>query len=174
MKDVDWFVAYTYPNAEKKINSQLIMQNIDTYLPLQKVIRQWSRGKKQLEVPLFPNYIFVKVTPKQWSHVLSVPGIVRFVTSEKKPAVISEGEINTVKMLLSEQYEVCIDNEGLDIGNKVKVITGPLMGMEGVLVGKRGEKRFVVNLKSLDRVLSISIPIMYLAKVQDQLLDVVD
>ncbi len=55
-----WYAAYTMPKFEKRIYGELVKKNVEAYLPVQQVFRQWSDRVKKIELPLFPNYIFVR------------------------------------------------------------------------------------------------------------------
>lgn len=136
MKQDNWYVVYTYPNSEKKIYNELNKRAITAFLPTKKVVRQWSDRKKKLEIPLFPNYIFVKLPPKQMWVVLMIDGVVRFISFDGAPVVVRDTEIDVVKKLISASSEV--NNENFCIqGEKVQVKEGPLSGLVGRVVTQR-------------------------------------
>jgi len=157
-EDLTWYVVYTYPKMEKKIFSNLVKQSINAFLPFQRVVRQWSDRKKKLEIPLFPNYVFVQVPEKERFKVFNVPGITRFVSFDGKPAVVSDHEINPIKQIVNNdiqfEHEVSFSS-----GDRVKVVHGPLAGLEGVLLEKKGGSRFGLHFTSISQ--SISVDIQY-------------
>lgn len=156
--DLSWYVVYTYPKQERRIFADLLKESINAFLPYQKVVKQWSDRKKKLEVPLFPNYVFVQMPEKERFKVFNVAGITRFISFGGKPAVVSEDEINTIKQLVN--HDINFEKEvSLTSGNRVKVVQGPLTGQSGVLLEKKGGKRFGIHFDSIS--LSISIDIQY-------------
>jgi|694.fasta_scaffold83434_3 transcription antitermination factor NusG len=85
------------PNCEGKVQNSLNKIGIVTFLPLHSVVRQWSDRPKKLEVPLFPNYLFVRISLMDRFRVLCQPGMLRFVGTEKKPDPIREKEIELIR-----------------------------------------------------------------------------
>lgn len=156
--NLSWYVVYTYPKQERRIFADLLKESINAFLPFQKVVRQWSDRKKKLEVPLFPNYVFVQMPEKDRFKVFNVAGVTRFISFGGKPAVVSEDEINTIKQLVN--HDISFEKEvSLTSGDKVKVVQGPLTGRSGVLLEKKGGKRFGIHFDSI--ALSISIDIQH-------------
>src|SRR6478672_10641632 len=94
-----WYIIYTFPNLEKRIHAELIRKSIKAYLPLQKVIRKWSDRKKELKIPMFPNYIFINATEKDRGKILNISGILKFISFGGKPAVMSDDEILNIMKL---------------------------------------------------------------------------
>jgi transcription elongation factor/antiterminator RfaH len=162
--DLSWYVVYTYPKQEKRIFSDLIKQSINAFLPFQKVVRQWSDRKKKLTVPLFPNYVFVQVPEKERFKVFSVPGVTRFISFEGKPAIVSNDEINIIKQLVN--HNISFENEvSLTSGDRVKVVHGPLAGLQGILVDRKGGKRFGIHFDSISQSISVDIQYNFLERV---------
>jgi len=85
-----WHVIYTMPRAERKVASSIDEMGIESYLPLYKVTRQWSDRKKKVEVPLFPNYVFVKVSEKGRRVIFNIKEPVKFISIDNKPVVVDE------------------------------------------------------------------------------------
>ena len=159
-----WHVVYTYPKQERKIFQQLSEKEIPAYLPSQKVIQQWSDRKKSVEVLLFPNYVFVKVPSVDRYKVLSVPGVTRFIFFDGKPAIVSEKEMAIIKLISGEDME--IEKEDFcQTGDKVRVLCGPLAGLKGRLMEKKGRKRFAIRFDSITQVVSVEIQAAFLEKI---------
>lgn len=159
----NWYVVYTYPNLEKRISILLTKRDITTYLPLQKVYHQWSDRIKELEVPLFPNYVFVHINDRERTKVLSINGILRFISFEGKLAVIPDNEIQLIRKLEHTNVEVESD---LVKGDRVKIIRGSFAGLEGILINKIGKRRVVLRLNTLKQSLSLEININFLDKIE--------
>jgi transcription antitermination factor NusG len=152
---LEWYVLYTLPNYEKKVHLSLTKNQITTFLPLQKVVRKWSDRQKIIEVPLFPNYVFIRTHKNERFKALDVYGVKYYINSGGRPALISENEINNIKKML-ECPGIDIE-QNLSNGNLVTIISGPFKNMNGILFEKRGQTRFAVKLESINQILSIEI-----------------
>ncbi|MCE2843828.1 MAG: UpxY family transcription antiterminator, partial [Sediminibacterium sp.] len=100
-----WHVIYTKSKWEKKVDSLLMQRGFESWCPVQKKERQWSDRKKIIEEPLFRSYVFVKAAKEDRNQILSVNGVVNFLYFEKKPAIIRDKEIQTIKKYLGESYQ---------------------------------------------------------------------
>lgn len=158
----NWYVVYTYPKLERQITSRLLKKNILTYLPLQKVTRQWSDRIKQLQIPLFPNYLFVNIKERERVDVLTVSGVARFLVFDGRPAILSDHEINLIRTLENAPLEI---ESTLVTGDQVKIMQGPFSGLEGVLFSKRGKERFGIRLNGLKQSLSLEVCSTILKKI---------
>ena len=156
-----WYVFYTYPKFERKVHEYLQQENYESFLPMHWVVRQWSDRKKRIEVPLFPNYIFVNIEQNKIFEVLKTPKLISCVTFNKIPAFIRQKEVDCIKQIVENEYpfEVCCN---LKIGDSVEITQGPLTGMEGVLVEERGNHRFALRIELLQLSLLVNIPSVYL------------
>ncbi len=161
----NWHVVYTYPNTEKKVYQELTRRQITVFLPTTKVLRQWSDRKKQLEVPLFPSYVFVKVRFKEMWMVTLVDGVARFVKFNGTPAVISESEIDLIKKVISGTENVHNENDCVVEGDYVQIEHGPLAGLQGRVMTKKGKKRLYLTLISLNKNISVEIEALNLAMI---------
>ena len=140
-KEARWYAAYTKPRNEKKVYDRLVAAGIETYLPLQRRLKQWSDRKKMVEEPLFRSYIFVKILHKDYYNVLNVFGVVRYITFEGKAVPIPDNQINLIKQLLEQDFEVESVEETLEPGMMVEVKLGSLIGLIGELVEHKGKKK---------------------------------
>ena len=159
---LNWYTAYTLPNFEKKVYADLQKRKVEAYLPLQNVTRRWSDRMKRLQVPLFPNYIFIRSTDCKGITVLNVKGILNFIFFDGHPALVSDSEIDLIKKLANESIQM---EPSLVQGDKVKIVRGPLAGMEGRLFNRKGKSRFGVRIETIKQSLSLEVPTQYLEKV---------
>ena len=163
----EWFVFYTKSRWEKKIEGYLRDFGFEPYLPLQKVLRQWSDRKKKVEVPLFNSYIFVHEYEHKIPEVLKVPGISWNIRHNGKPAVLRQNELDTIRRFLESGLLIETTSVAdLDPGDRVKVIDGPLRGATGYFTGPYNEEKFYVVLETIDRVMRVSINKTLLEKVE--------
>jgi len=132
-----WFAIYTRPRWEKKVNLLLQEQGVESYCPLNKVRRKWSDRVKTIEEPLFKSYVFVKVNDEEKTTVRMTAGVMNFVYWNKKPAIIKEKEILTIKRFLDEYRDVHVYPIDLKLNDRVRVTSGSFMDHEGKVLGLR-------------------------------------
>ncbi len=161
-----WYALYTKPRWEKKIDVRLVKKGIESWCPLQKIEKQWSDRKKIIEEPLFKSYIFVRIDPTEKTEVLMTDGVLNFVHYLKKPAVIKDNEVETIKRYLSEKDAKIsvISEEGYAKETKIKVNHGVFMGNEGTVL-RGGKKKVYVRLESLGQVMVVEFPAEFLSPI---------
>ena len=147
-----WLAIYSRPRWEKKVNQLLLEKGFESYCPLNKVRRKWSDRVKIVEEPLFKSYVFVKVSEEDRTAVRMTSGVINFVYWEGKPAIIKEKEINAIKRFLNEYENVEVQPMNLQVHQRVKITTGPLMDEEGEVLSLR-RKVVKVAIDSLGYVL---------------------
>lgn len=162
-----WFVFYTKSRQEKKVRDLLMKSGREVFLPLQKVVRQWSDRKKKVEVPLFNSYIFVNEFEHNLTEILQVPGVAWTIRHNGKPAVLHDKEFEMIQRFISTG--LFLEAHGLSPselkgGDKVKVTDGPLRGLVGVLTGDSNNRKFTVALEGIDQVIRIDMPANLLEK----------
>lgn len=125
-----WYAIYCRPRWEKKVDKLLKEKGIESYCPLNKIRRKWSDRIKVVEEPLFKSYIFVQVDETEHTDVRRVLGVINFVYWNGKPAVVKDKEIQAIKAFLNEHENVILSPLEIAVGQKVKIIAGPLMDNE--------------------------------------------
>jgi len=160
-----WYVLYVRSRTEKKVILRMERFGFHAYLPLIKVMRQWSDRKKQVEVPLFNGYMFVKTNPQQFADIRMVEGVVNFVKSEGKNAIISTEQIEAIKSFIDTGIPVTGAVDTFEPGEKVKITFGALSGFEGELVEVRNDKHFILRVEAINQVLIIDLPSSYIEKI---------
>ena len=162
-----WFAIYTKPRWEKKVHERLVREGIDSWCPIQKVVKQWTDRKKTIEEPLFRSYVFVKIDyEKERLPTLMVDGVLNFVHYLKKPAIIKDKEIENIKLYLNEK-DAKIEMrslEGFKADTKVKVTQGVFMDQEGT-VYREGKKKVYVQLESLGQLMVVEFSVKHLEKI---------
>ncbi|MEI6062020.1 MAG: UpxY family transcription antiterminator [Bacteroidota bacterium] len=141
-----WYAAYTKSRTEKKILARLTDGGFEAYLPIQRKRHQWSDRLKWVEEPLIRSYIFIRVNESEYYNAINVPGLVCYVTFEGKAAPIPDKQIEILKMLLHQGAEMEVSNERFEAGQKIIVVSGTLVGMQGEMVEYRGKKKVLVRL----------------------------
>jgi transcription antitermination factor NusG len=156
--DQAWYALRTRHQHEKVAAASLSNKNFETFVPLYDSLRQWKGRKKLLSLPLFPCYIFLRGGLQRWRDVVTTPGVQGFVEIAGKAAVVSEFEIEAVRRVINGafQAEPCAW-PSLECGQSVRVKSGPLMGIEGILVRKRNQFRLVLSVEMLGKAVSIEV-----------------
>ena len=149
-----WYVAYTYPQAERKVDRKLNEIGMTTFLPLQRVVRQWSDRKKKMDVPLFPNYIFVCTSPQKRFDVFKVKEVVKLVSFGGQPATVADATIDSLERMQAGDIDVT-SKEFYEEGTAVKIEHGQFAGAEGVVARRSGKQRLVVYVKVLNTYVSV-------------------
>lgn len=160
-----WYILYVRSRSEKKVMERMEKRNITAFLPMIKTMRQWSDRKKQVLVPLFNGYLFVKINPEQFTAVRMIEGVVNFVQQEKKHATISEEQISSIKRFIETGLHMETSSDHFEEGEKVKIKFGPLKDCEGELTEIKNEKQFIVRLEMINQVLIVNVPSSYLEKI---------
>ena len=163
-----WYALYTRPRAEKLVYKRLVDIGIETFLPIQKTLRQWSDRKKIVEKPLIPSYIFVKTKSKFFPTVYNTDGVVSFIRFEGKPVCVTQREIDNLRLLVDSNADIELSSEKFEKGEQVKVTTGPLNGLTGELISSGDKKKVLVRIESLDKNIVVTIHTAFLAKVHQK------
>ncbi len=154
----EWFALYTRSRFEKKMLSELTDRSVEVFLPMREILSRWKDRKKRIWIPLFPGYIFINHidTPENRFRILNIPGAVRFVSLEGHAQPIPEDQIQYVRRFL--ESSISIDPYPyMQVGTRVEVIAGPLKGIQGILVEKRGRFRFVIQVDLIRQAVSVEI-----------------
>jgi transcription antitermination factor NusG len=139
-----WHAAYTLPRHEKAVADRLTSQGIESYLPLYSVARCWNHRRVEVELPLFPGYVFVKMLSADRIRVLSRPGIIRIVSFSGKLAVLPDDEIERLRSSL--MIWKATPYPYLTSGKQVRINAGPFSGLEGRILRRKGKLRLLVTL----------------------------
>ena len=157
LQDPLWYAVYTRSRSEKRLMELLSAKGIEAYVPLHKVVRQWSDRKKVVEEPLIRSYCFVKVESPDYYEVLNTPGAVRYVWFSGRPATIPERQINILKSITNSVVETESLPDTFRPGARVRVNGGPLKGLTGELVTISNKKKVILRLDQLQQVISFTI-----------------
>jgi transcription antitermination factor NusG len=152
-----WYAVYTRSRFEKRLMNLLMAKGIEAYVPLRKVMKQWSDRKKMVEEPLIRSYCFVKVDPQFYQDVLNTPGAVRYVWFSGKPASIPERQIELLKIITGAELEIECLPDTFKPGIRVRVSAGPMQGLTGELVSISNKKKVIIRIDHLNQVITLSI-----------------
>jgi transcription antitermination factor NusG len=160
-----WFAVYTASRHEKHVSQQLKERQVESFLPLYRTRRVWkNRARVDLELPLFPNYVFVRMTSSDRSRALSVPGVLSLVGSKHEAWPLPEFEIEAIRSGVHQRSPE--PHPYLVVGEKVRISSGPLQGMEGVLLRKANGLRVVMSLDQIAQSFSVDVDAREIGPVQ--------
>jgi transcription antitermination factor NusG len=150
-----WYVFYTYPRSEKIADNELRQNKYEAFLPVRQELKVWkNRQKKIIDRVLFPGYIFVKTRISELYKIIRLSKIVSYVKYDGNPARISQKEIEGIRIMLDIHPDISVEPVFVE-NEKVKIISGPLAGYEGIICMKRGRKRFGIQIEAINRVIFI-------------------
>jgi len=160
MEKQSWHAVYVNSRSEKKITEILLAKNIEAYVPIVKTMRQWSDRKKKVEMPLLNGYVFIHILPPEQNLVLQTRGVVSFVRSDGKIAVIREVEINRLKQLVALGYQLEVEsiNKVYKEGDRIRISSGPLQGIEGYVIESKENRQIEVLLESIQQCIRVRLP----------------
>jgi len=156
-QEKSWYALYTKSRAEKKALEELTKVGIEAYLPLKKVLRQWSDRKKWVEMPIISSYIFIKIAPADYQRVFDVRGIVAYVSYKGKACVIPESDILAMKRTIENQMEFSVETNTIKKGQLITVTSGPLEGIKGEVIDVQGTKKIILSICNIGYTLVVNL-----------------
>ena len=155
-----WYALRVRSRSEQSAGAYLRNQGLEAFLPTYEDTRRWSDRLRRVELPLFPGYLFCRFDPLDRLPVLKAPGVIQVVGVAKRPVPVDDAEIAAVRMIVRSglprqpwPY--------LQVGQRVRIESGALSGLEGVLLSLKGEHRVVVSVTLLQRSVSLEIDVSW-------------
>ncbi len=161
-----WFAVRTRSKSEKLVQRMLEKKNISAWLPLQKLLRRYSRSTRMTEKPLLNGYVFVRIVQAQYVPVLETEHVAGFVRFSKDLIAVPQAEIDILKRItLEDGLEVeAVPGAAFAEGDPVEISAGNLMGLRGRVVRVEGKRKFQVELQHLFHSLLITVDAAFLEK----------
>ena len=156
-----WYACYTRARHEKQVAARLKQRSIECFCPLLSLRRQWHDRVKVVEMPLFPSYVFVHCPLSEMSGVLGTPGAVTVVTSGGEAVPIPAEEIENVRRFVAALRASGGSVEPVPLveqGTRVRIVSGPFIGVEGMVIQHRGRDRVLVGLEAIAQSWEIEVP----------------
>jgi transcription antitermination factor NusG len=153
---VRWYAAYVCSRHEKQVVSQLQERKVNCFLPVYRSLRRWKDRRKELELVLFPGYVFVHLDLKDRLRVLQLPSVVRFVSFNGHPAPLPDSEIEILSKGLASGIRA-EPHPYLKVGHRVRVRSGPLAGAQGILQRKKDKFRVVLSIDLIMRSVAVEV-----------------
>src|SRR5271154_5360943 len=151
-----WFALQVRTRYEAGVADQLSRQGYDRFLPLYKLRKRWSDRIKEVDAPLFPGYLFCRFNPHDRLPILKTPGVIQIVGFQSGPAAVDESEIRSIQSLVAAG----VPHQPwpfLAAGDRVRIESGPLLGLEGILTEVRRSYRLVLSVTLLQRSVAVEI-----------------
>lgn len=164
-EEARWFAVRTKFRDEKVAVKELEGKQIEAYLPIKQMLKTYGRKKRLVEMPLINSHLFVKIVYSQYEAVISAHYVTGFVKIGKNLLSIPYNQIELMRKLLGEGYEVEASFKELVVGVDIEVVSGPLMGMRGKLVSWQGKDKVVIDLDNFEYHLAITIDSKLLKRV---------
>lgn len=163
-----WFAVRTRSKSEKFVQRILVKKGVITYLPLQKLLRQYTRSTRLVEKPLINCYVFVHVIKPQYLPVVETEHVAGFVKFNKDLRAIPEAEIEVLRRItLEDGLDVEVIPGSFSEGHLVEISAGNLMGMKGRIVKSEGKRKFQVELLTLGYSLLLTVDAAFLEKTRN-------
>ncbi len=151
-----WYAVYTARRHEKKVCERIRDLHFDTFLPLYRSARTWkNRCRPVLQLPLFPNYVFVRAEAPSLGNVQSVPGVITVVGSRYEPWPLPDVEIELLRAVLP--HGQAQPHPFLNVGTRVRIAGGPFTGFSGVLVRNSNAFRVVISIERIRQSFSVEV-----------------
>jgi transcription antitermination factor NusG len=154
--DTRWYAAYTCAQHEKSVARQLEARSIESFLPLYEKVSRWKDRSVKVQLPLFIGYVFVRMALEEKLRVLQIPSVVRLVGFHGSPTALTDDEMEAMRNGLTRilNAEPC---PYLQVGRRVRIKSGPLAGLEGILLRKKASYRFVLSLELIRRSIVVDV-----------------
>jgi transcriptional antiterminator NusG len=154
--DRNWFAVYTFSNHEKRVAQHLRAKDIEIFLPLYSVTKRWkNRTTVKVDLPLFAGYVFAHINATERIRVIEVPAVSSIVGTKGEPTPIPDGEIDRLRTaLLGRQAHPF---PYVKVGNRVRVRSGPLAGLEGIVVRTYGGLSVVLSVDMIQKSVAVHV-----------------
>lgn len=155
----EWYAVHVRSRHEFQIADRLKLKGIEAFLPVVERMRKWKDRKKLVAFPLFPGYLFVRITreARNLLDVLKIKGVVRMLcTIPGEPDPVPDEQIACLQKLVENKEELD-PYPYLDEGQNIRIIKGPLSGVEGILVKKTDKHMLVLSVDVLQQGVAVSI-----------------
>jgi transcriptional antiterminator NusG len=151
-----WYAVWTRSRHEQVVRTQLDERHVTAFLPTMTRWSRWKDRKKQIDVPLFPGYVFARFEPGERLSVLKCSGVVSIVSFNGEPAPVPDHEIESIRTLVASTlpYDPC---PTIKTGTLVEVSHGPLKGVVGRLTRKGSQSRLVLSVDLIGQAVSVQV-----------------
>ncbi len=152
----EWYAVQTRPRHEKRVAEEARARDFEGFLPIHRCRSRWKNGvTADVELPLFPCYLFIKVPLREKLRLLQLPGVIGLAVNSTHPTALSKADMEALRAL----SVICHaePHPFLKAGDRVRIVAGPLTDMEGILVRRKQELRVVLSLDFILRSVAVEV-----------------
>jgi transcription antitermination factor NusG len=151
-----WYAISVRHKFEQMVSAALAGKGYEEYLPLHRSTRSWSDRSKELDLPLFPGYLFCRFDVQFRLPILTTPGVIAILGAGKTPVAVPERELDAVKTVVGSGLHLVLWPQ-LAVGSSVLIERGPLKGLEGITLDIKKKCRLIVSVPLLQRSVAVEI-----------------
>ena len=155
MRDTYWLVCHTKPRCEKKFAALLSAEKFEHYLPLVQSVRRYAQQTKKFTKPLFPGYVFTHVPAEKKARIYQQDLLARAITVEDEPKFLRQ--LEDVRKIVASGLELSV-MPLLTKGRRVKIVGGPLHGLEGLVDNSENPQGIMISVDVLQQGLLVKVP----------------
>ena len=155
MNEEFWLVCHTKPRCEKKFAALMTAEKFEHYLPLIQSVRKYAQQTKRFTKPLFPGYVFAKVPREKKARIYQQDLLARAITVEDEATFLHQ--LADVKAIVASGFELSV-MPLLTKGRRVKIVGGPLHGVEGYVDDPARPQGVVISVDVLQQGLLVKVP----------------
>jgi transcription termination/antitermination protein NusG len=154
----NWYAVQTRARHEKAVVHRLRERGVTTFYPAVTEVHRWTDRKKIVEVPLFSCYLFVNLMPcnEDRQKVLRVDGVLDLVGTDRMGTPIPNEQIEAVRALVDKMVPYAC-HPYLKAGQRVRIRSGALDGIEGILLSRKGDQKLIISVDAMQRSLAVQI-----------------
>lgn len=151
-----WYALHVRSRAELAVARQIDQKGYEPFVPLWRSERRWADRSRILELPLFPSYVFCRVTGASAGRIVTTPGVIRIVAAGGLPLPVDDAEIDALRRVAHADAPV-EPWPHVGLGTRVELGAGPLRGIQGVLTQVTNGRRLIVSVSLLQRSVAVEI-----------------
>jgi transcription antitermination factor NusG len=156
-----WYAVYTCPRHEKVVMRQLESKSIEAFLPVYLTVNRWKNRRAQIENPAFPSYVFTRINLSERNRVLATSGVLRMLSFNGTPAPIDDAEIEAVRLCM-DRGATLEAYPSLVVGDRVRVRSGLLEGLEGMISRCKNDRRLIVPISLINQSVAVEVDVQLL------------
>ena len=154
--EAPWLAAYTRPRHEQKVESYFRQREWDVFWPTVRVRRAWSDRYKEVAAPLFPSYVFVRLTEAERRRAVQAPGFLWFVRNERGPAAVAAEALAAVERMLASGWRFD-PLPAARMGDEGEIVAGAMRGCRGRLV-RKSAGAIALTVTAINGALRVTVP----------------
>lgn len=150
-----WYVLFVRSNQEKRVALGLSDRGIEHLMPCYSSLRQWKDRRVKLDMPLFPGYLFVRLPLSQRMQALTLPSVVSLIGKKGAPTPVADEEIAWIRQ--GAEHGHASPHPRLEVGQRVLITSGPMNGLEGILLREQNQTRVVISIDCIWRAFVVDV-----------------